>query len=80
MTEEQRFVLAWALVVALLLWSYLWKGIALWMAARRDHVAWYVVLAILMPVPEFGAVEMLYVLAVARRQPDLVETVGPGWG
>ena len=43
MPEGQRFVLAWTIVLLVVLWSYMWKGIALWHAARRDQLGWYVV-------------------------------------
>jgi hypothetical protein len=57
------------LVGVLALWTVFWKGIALWMAARRDHLAWYVILLVLNTV---GILEMVYIFSVAPKQPDLV--------
>ena len=68
MPEGQRFVLAWTIVLLVVLWSYLWKGIALWHAARRDQLGWYVVVLL---APLFGAVEMFYVFVVAPRRPQV---------
>lgn len=56
-----------AIVVAVLIWSYLWKCLAFWKAARRDQVGWYVVIAL---APPFGLVEMIYVFWVAPRVPE----------
>ena len=66
MPEGQRLVLAWTIVLLVVLWSYLWKGIALWHAARRNQLGWYVVVLL---APLFGAVEMFYVFVVAPGRP-----------
>ena len=36
-----------AIAIPLVVWSILWKGIALWKAARRDQLGWYIALLIL---------------------------------
>lgn len=64
---EQQLAVAWAIVVAVVAWSYLWKCVAFWKAARRDQIGWYVVIAL---APPFGLVEMLYVFLVAPRVPE----------
>ncbi len=33
-----------AVVIPLVIWSAIWKGIALWKAARRDQLGWYLAL------------------------------------
>jgi hypothetical protein len=65
--------LAWAIVVAVIGWSYLWKCIAFWKAARRDQLGWYVLMALVPPF-DFGVVEMIYVFWVGPRAPELDET------
>jgi len=35
------------LLVAIILWDLLWKGIALWKAARRGEKVWYIFILIL---------------------------------
>jgi hypothetical protein len=62
-------VVSVVLVLALTCWSVFWKAIALWKAARRDQLAWYVILAILNTA---GLLEIVYIFAIAPRRPDLV--------
>jgi len=69
--QAQQLALAWAIVGAVLVWSYLWKCIALWKAARRDQVGWYVLIAL---APPFGLLEMIYVFLVAPRAAEFGET------
>lgn len=76
MQEGQRLLLAWVIVGLVGLWTYLWKCIALWMAARRGQIGWYVVVAVF-PL-DFGALEMIYVFLVAPRRPELGEGMGSG--
>lgn len=66
--EQQRLALAWAIVLLVIVWSYLWKCLAFWKAARRGHLGWYLVLAL---APPFGLVEMIYVFWVAPRAPEI---------
>lgn len=48
-----------ALIVALLIiWSLIWKGLALWKSARLGHKPWFIALLILNTV---GILEILYV-------------------
>jgi len=63
-TEEQRLVLAWAILFAVVLWSYLWKCFAFWKAAQRNQVGWYVIIAL---APPFGIVEMIYTFWISSR-------------
>jgi len=66
-----------AALVLLILWSCIWKGVALWKAARRDQPLWYIVILVLNTA---GILEILYILIYARRQPDLVtEGRGDEW-
>ena len=36
----------WFLIVLGAVWSSVWKGIALWRAARNNHLGWYIALLI----------------------------------
>ena len=48
----------WGNVVApLLLWSLVWKGLALWHAARREEKVWYIVLLL---VNTAGILEIIF--------------------
>lgn len=51
----------WLLVI-LLVWTLIWKGIALWKAAQRSSVVWFVVLLV---VNTAGILEILYIFVFA---------------
>ncbi len=74
MSAEAVGLLATPIMLLLVAWSLVWKGIALWKAARRDQTAWYVVLLLLNTV---GILEIVYIFAVAPRQPELGQAVAP---
>lgn len=50
-------------VMLIVIWSLIWKGLALWRAARRGEKAWYVVLLILNTV---GILEIIYYYLIAK--------------
>lgn len=47
-----------------LAWSLVWKGLALWRAARNSHTAWYVVMLI---VNTAGILEIIYLLTAGKK-------------
>ncbi|MFH0852382.1 MAG: DUF5652 family protein [bacterium] len=49
----------------LLAWSVIWKGIALWKAARNGHKIWFFVLLILNTV---GILEILYIFIWGKKK------------
>lgn len=51
------------LLVIFMLWSFVWKGLALWRAARRNDTTWYVVLLI---VNTLGILEIIYYFLIAK--------------
>lgn len=53
-----------ALLTALIIWSLIWKGFALWRAARADQAAWFTVMLF---VNTAGLLEIVYLLFVAPR-------------
>jgi len=55
------------LLVILLLWSLVWKGLGLWHSARRGEWIWFV---IMMLVNTVGILEIVYLFAVAKIKPD----------
>jgi hypothetical protein len=62
----QEFLLQnqWILIIVLV-WSLIWKGIALWQAARRGQKIWYVVLLI---CNTLGILEILYIYVFGKMQ------------
>ncbi len=58
------------LIAVVVIWSLIWKGIALWKAARLEHRRWFIALLIL---NSLGILEIIYIYFVARKY--TVETV-----
>lgn len=50
--------------IAVIAWSILWKGLALWRAARLKHLGWYIALLIVNTV---GIFEIIYLLATNKK-------------
>jgi methionyl-tRNA synthetase len=51
-------------LAAVVIWSLIWKGLALWRAARAQQPAWFVVLLV---VNTAGLLEIAYLLFFAPR-------------
>jgi uncharacterized membrane protein YiaA len=51
-------------LVALVAWSFVWKGIALWKAARLSHRNWFIALLVMNTM---GLLEIAYIFLVARK-------------
>ena len=61
---SDQLVVAWVIVWLVILWTYVWKLLGFWSAARRGHVGWFLLFAL--PVP-FGLLEMIYIFWLAPR-------------
>ena len=53
----------------LLIWSLVWKGMALWKAARNDQRYWFVALLI---INTGGILEILYLFIFAKNKLVLI--------
>ena len=51
------------LFVAIILWSLLWKGLALWKSARLNQKTWFIVLLL---VNTLGILEIFYLFIFSR--------------
>jgi methionyl-tRNA synthetase len=51
-------------LAVLVIWSIIWKGIALWKAARNSHTAWYVILLL---VNTAGILEIIYIVGFSKK-------------
>lgn len=51
-------------LVLAIIWSIVWKGLALWRAARNGHTGWYVVMLLLNTL---GILEIIYYFAVGDK-------------
>ena len=50
--------------LALLAWSLLWKGLALWKSARLGHKGWFVALLV---INTAGILDILYLYIFSRK-------------
>lgn len=52
------------LVIPVMIWSLLWKGWALWLAARRGEKIWFIAVLV---INTLGIFEIIYIFVVAKR-------------
>ena len=57
MFQAQLGIPTW-LFVAIIIWSVVWKLLAFWKSARKNHVVWFIIFAIVNTV---GILEILYI-------------------
>ncbi len=57
--------LLYPILIIGILWSAVWKGIALWKCGRNNQLAWFIVLLI---VNTFGILEIIYLLSFQKKQ------------
>lgn len=69
MSTEILTISPW-LIVAVLVWTLPWKGVALWKAAQLSHKKWFIALLI---INIFAILDIIYIYFVARNYK--VETV-----
>lgn len=51
------------LIVIITIWSLVWKGLALWKSARKNHLVWFVVMLV---VNTIGILEILYIFVFSE--------------
>jgi len=51
--------------VILIIWSLVWKGLALWKAAKNNNLKWFVVLLVVNTV---GILEILYIYFFGKKK------------
>lgn len=52
------------LLLALIVWSLIWKGFALWRAAQNKSAGWFIVLLV---VNTLGLLEILYIFVFGKK-------------
>ena len=52
----------WVLI-AIIVWSFIWKMLALWKAARKSSPIWFV---FLMLINTIGILEILYIFVISK--------------
>jgi len=53
------------IILLLVVWSYIWKGWALWIAARNGQKNWFIVFIILNTL---GILEIIYIFVIAKKK------------
>lgn len=53
------------LFVLLTIWSIIWKGIALWKAARNNHMYWYIPMLF---INTAGLLEIIYIFFFSKKK------------
>jgi len=61
----QQYAIYTPILALLVVWSLIWKGIALWKAARNSSKIWFVALLIVNTV---GILEILYIFVFGKKK------------
>jgi len=69
MQERMLYGMPWAtpimsFVFILMIWSLVWKGMALWKAARQGSTPWFVALLV---INTAGILEILYLYVFSKK-------------
>lgn len=57
--------LGFVFFLALMVWSVVWKGLALWKSARQTDKTWFIVLLV---VNTLGVLEIIYLYFFAKKK------------
>ena len=60
---ETLGIVGGVLLVVVLIWSVIWKGLALWKSARKNHMIWFIILLV---VNTLGILEILYIFIFSK--------------
>ncbi len=52
-------------LLAILIWTLPWKGIALWKAARNDHKKWFIILLVFNTL---ALLEIVYIFYFSKKK------------
>jgi hypothetical protein len=53
------------LLLVLIAWDFVWRGVALWRAGRNAHLAWFICLFIFNTV---GILPIIYIFAFSKKK------------
>ena len=54
------------LILAAVVWTIPWKGVALWKSARNGQLAWFIVMLILNTI---AILEIIYIFGFSKKKP-----------
>ena len=57
------------IIAVLVIWSLIWKGLALWQAARNSDKGWYIAMLI---INTAGLLEIIYLFFFAKKDTSIV--------
>ena len=63
-------------IVAVLVWNLPWKGVALWKAARRKEVGWFILIFL---VQTMAILEIFYLFWIVRENKNNYKKAGKWW-
>ena len=64
-TIAGQFGIAAWLIAIILIWSMGWKLLALWKSARKNHLVWFIVMAVINTV---GILPILYIFVFSKMK------------
>lgn len=53
-----------AILIVLIIWEMIWKGIALWKSGRNNQIAWFIVILL---INSIGILPILYILFFQKK-------------
>jgi hypothetical protein len=70
--DRGYFIYLLPLFLLLIVWSVVWKGWALWRAARSGSKAWFIVFLL---VNTAGILEIIYLFAISNKSVAIVPEI-----
>lgn len=55
------------LAIVFIVWALIWKGWALWIAARNKHKRWFIALLVINTI---GILEIIYIFGFGKKELD----------
>ncbi|MBA2581997.1 MAG: hypothetical protein H0V01_01270 [Bacteroidetes bacterium] len=56
------------LIIILIIWEVIWKLIAMWKAARNNHIAWFICIAL---INTAGILPLIYILIHRKKSASI---------
>ena len=69
-TIFQNYPIFVLIFLILIIWSVIWKGLALWKSARNNHLSWFIVMLIVNTV---GILEIIYIYGFSKKKKEAVQ-------
>jgi methionyl-tRNA synthetase len=69
-SQQYPFMMGWgygltaSMFLLMIAWSIVWKGLALWRAAKNGHKGWFIALLV---INTLGILEIVYLLSFGKE-------------